>query len=146
MADYNGGEGLDTMLDNYISYGGRVLFLGYALDEGPQDVGLTSQSSSSGSMFLIEVEENEHYITQDYDEGDDIWIMMFGATRSLRSDYTGEELASTGWWGIEQTILGDGDGYMVWGPRTPSLFTASGMEITTKVLDHNLMESTVSPG
>lgn len=145
MADFNSGvSDIEEELSDYISAGGRVVFLDASLQQGPKTVGLTSQPGTSGSSTVYII-TNNHYITGDFSNSTTISIFSSGgSTNALKSDYLGTKLGSSDS-GQTKFEIGDGSGYIIWGASQPANFNSNGSLITTRVLDYSLLQSTIKP-
>jgi len=145
MPDYHPSSSLAIKLNPYVSGGGRVIFLGMGMQEGPHDVGITTSPGTNGGNSIYVV-TNSHYITSSLIQNQTYAIFSGGGgSRSVKNDFTGTRLCTSDP-SKGNTILGDGGGYLVWGVRTPAGMSSYGITITTRSFDYSLLNSTITPG
>jgi hypothetical protein len=146
MSDYTAPSGIGAPLQTYRNNGGRVLLIGSALDQGPRDLGLTSEPGTQGSNLGILVITFLHYVTQEYDANETVIIYIgSGGSRAVKDSFIGE------WLAVDDSnhnaiMLGEHAGYLLWGPKTADVLNNEGYRITANCLDYSVLQSTIMPG
>jgi hypothetical protein len=144
MADYKPPSGIRPALQTYTSNGGRVVLLGNGFQHGPRDLGHSGSPGTSGNSNSIYIISNLHYITSDYSDGETVTLFTATGTSGAVKNYLGTEYASEDSTQVD-VMLGEYAGVMVWGPDTPQLLNADGNNMTKKVMDYALLQSTINP-
>lgn len=144
LADYKFASTIPPKLKNYISEGGRVVFIGRSFQQGPRDMGYTTSPGTSGGTDVFIVTDI-HYITEDYNSSQTLNLYNGSGGSDALKNYIGGKLGTTDST-LSTTILGDGSGCVVWGPRTPAAFSSDGVALSKKIFDYSLLQSTIMPG
>jgi hypothetical protein len=145
VADYQFSSTVPSIFQDYVNQGGIVLMLGQALQQGPRDQGLTTGTGTIGSHSSIYIIDGTHYITEDYSDGQNVTIFDgSGGSKAVGTDFTGTGIASVSA-AQSKYMIAEDTGFVLWGPVRTGTLSGDGEDITVRVLDHALDESTIEP-
>jgi hypothetical protein len=145
VADYQFSSNVPQFFHDYVSQGGMMVMLGQALQQGPRDQGLTSGTGTTGSSVDMYIMDGDHYITSEYNDGDTVIIYAGnGGSKAVSMDFAGTGIASVTS-AQSKYMIAESEGYVLWGPIRTSALNDDGDEISAKVLDYALAESSIRP-
>lgn len=137
-------EGLKKKTDAFAYLGGYVVLLGDANEHGPRKIGYTDKFGELTESYSIMVLSNSSYITEPLETGL-ILIANDSAEIYYVKDFSGTKLATDGI-NAGHTTLGIRNQFIIWGAVKPSDLNWIGANISTRVLDHAILKSTIKPG
>jgi hypothetical protein len=138
LASWN--SGIKGELIEHTKEGGYIVLLGEAVLHGSRELGISDKSGSIYSTDSINILSNESYVTLPFFEGT---LTISDAPTQICSvnQHGGDVLAI---W--EEATLGSNNRVMIWGPLNPHELNNLGANLSVRVFDNAIAESSITPG
>ena len=132
--------GMKAQAEAHIARGGQVVLLGNAALSGPQDLGASKGTGEELFASAIDILTNDTYISSPLPKTR-VTIADTPTPVCGNSEYLGLAIA-----GLDNVVLGEGNGIIVWGVQRPGMLNHIGGNLSVRVLDHAVGQSSNAPG
>jgi len=145
LAQWDWKTDLEPPISAYMGKGGNVVLLGNANLQGTRELKLTDHPATPSNGMQVKIVTNSTYISEPFLTG--IYSITDGNTQiySVWDDFSGVVIA-TGGNETGHAVLGSKGKIVFWGATEPDGFNEIGGNITMRVLDNAVMDSTITPG